>query len=292
MLLETEKSKGGEGRDLGECREFPEDGERSPFHVRGAETQIYPPAQLPKRHEVLPAEGQPLHSQQEPGVGGHRGGRESGFSPASRSRDTHILIWKHPHGAGHFVSPESGPATLPAYWPPLYWPPLWHQGAALPRGRLYAHKRSCVETLASVTLYFRNIRLQTVFNCTARMKYFPWKLNISPPPCGVFSLGFAVLHKYNLFFFLFCYFYVTFFMRWCPLDVFFCCNKNTDACVKCAHESILYETVNWILFLLFLFQIKSTTWSLEWLSMLCEQLVLEQSLQLAFSKEGGHPQDS
>lgn len=76
ILLETEKSKGGEGRDSGECGELPAvrggDGQGSPGHEQspdpGAEADLRPPAQLPRRHEVLPAEGQPLHLQQEPGI--------------------------------------------------------------------------------------------------------------------------------------------------------------------------------------------------------------------------------
>lgn len=95
--LETEESKGGEGRDSGECGPVPEDregGGEGP--VQGAD--LCPPAQLPGGHEVLPAEGQPLHSHQEPGVRGFRGGYSSGFSCASRAPYVPALTRAHPQG--------------------------------------------------------------------------------------------------------------------------------------------------------------------------------------------------
>ncbi len=169
LHLETEESEGGESRDSGECGEFPEDrqggGEGSPGHeespFQGAETELCPPTQLPWRHEVLSAEGQPLHSQQEPGVRRHRWGYGSGFSCASRAPDAPLL--SHPQGTdarccrwlccsvSSASAPPSPPARDPSSIPYPDWHPLWHQGAALPHGSLHAHLWPCVEALASVT---------------------------------------------------------------------------------------------------------------------------------------------
>lgn len=98
LCVEAEESKGGEGRDSGERGPFPQDGEgggqgspgREEGPVQGAEAELCAPEpeQLPGRDEVLSAEGQPLHSQQEPpGVRGRRWG----------------------HGAGLFSSPPGAP---------------------------------------------------------------------------------------------------------------------------------------------------------------------------------------
>lgn len=113
-FLETEQSKGGEGRDPGECGQLPEGregaGEGSPAPeespVQGAETHLRPPAQLP-RHEVLSAEGQPLYRQPEPGVRGQRRGYSS-----SRGPDTTFISRAHPQGPGRSAPSPPAPRSV------------------------------------------------------------------------------------------------------------------------------------------------------------------------------------
>lgn len=75
--LEHEESKGGKGRDPGECGALPQGregtGEGSPGRG-GGEADPRRSANLPGRHEVLSAEGQPLHRQQEQGDSGKQRG--------------------------------------------------------------------------------------------------------------------------------------------------------------------------------------------------------------------------
>lgn len=116
LYLETEESKGGEGRDSGERGPFPEDGEgggegsagREESLVQGAKTDLSPPAQLPWRHEVLSAEGQPLHSQQGPGAGRNPCGR--GPVSSTRTPDRLFLPRAHPQGTGALKSVSTSPA--------------------------------------------------------------------------------------------------------------------------------------------------------------------------------------
>lgn len=126
LLLETEEPKGGEGRDSGECGELSADreggGEESPAHeespVQAAEPDLRPPERLPRRHEVLSAEGQPLHSQQEqPGVRGERPRCCSGSSGALQAADTPFISRSHPQGPGRVVSTTSGPTSPPSRSP-------------------------------------------------------------------------------------------------------------------------------------------------------------------------------
>lgn len=159
--LESEESKGGEGRDLGQCGPLPEDKERgeegSPGPEQRAGTCMYPPAQLPWRHEGLPDEGQPLHSQQEPGVRGDLRGGSACFSRLSRTPDPPFIPRGHVQGAdplscSSVSSTSATPARhVPSIPHPGAWPPLWHQGYLLLHRRLHARHRSRVEALASVT---------------------------------------------------------------------------------------------------------------------------------------------
>lgn len=84
LLSAPEESKSGESRDPGECCPFSEGRDRrsgwSPglkeSSVQRARIGSFPQTNLPERHEVLSAESQPLHQQQE--QGGRREQRGSG----------------------------------------------------------------------------------------------------------------------------------------------------------------------------------------------------------------------
>ena len=158
LHLETEESKGGEGRDSGERGPLPEDREGwGQSHVQEPGLQC-PPAQLPWRHEVLPATGQPLHSHQEPGGRGSRWRCSSVFSCAPRGADTRVLIRTHPQDtctcwwlffSGSSGGPPSQQARTLSSVP--HRPPRREQEVLLLQRSVHEHHWPRIEALASVT---------------------------------------------------------------------------------------------------------------------------------------------
>lgn len=127
---EAEEPEGGEGRDPGERRRLPEEGEGPPGREegvsRGAGARRRPPSQLPRRQEVLPAAGQPVHRLQEPGAGGGQraaglaealGASDGGGRPRWRPRRTlpsasRLAGFRNQADALLRISPRPGLATL------------------------------------------------------------------------------------------------------------------------------------------------------------------------------------
>lgn len=149
-LLELEESKGGKGRDSGECDPLLEDGEgdEGSGGQRATDTNPPQPGGLWWRQEVLPAEDQPLHQQQEQNPdGAFRGECGPGFATTSSapdpprthlwSTDAHSSLWLD------YVSSTLAPAARHRTPAPHSHP---HPGAVLTP--LTEHQRSCVETVA------------------------------------------------------------------------------------------------------------------------------------------------